>query len=80
MEEILKVTSKEVYECRRCFTRVPNAVEYVAVGIDPDVEVGLDDVVELAGFFVPEKSVRHPDLHTRGKVIEEGRAANKSPH
>jgi hypothetical protein len=57
---------------------VPNAVEYVAIGVDPDVEVGLDDVVELAGFFVPEKSVRHPDLVQDGKMING--ACTEPPH
>ena len=30
--------------------------------MDPDVEVGRQDVVEIADLLVPEESVRHPDL------------------
>ena len=41
----------------------PNAVEYVSVGEDPDVEVWLDDVVELALLLVPEEGVWHPHLN-----------------
>ncbi len=41
---------------------LPDAVQDVPVGIDPDVQVGLDDVVKLSIFFIPEEGVRHPDL------------------
>ena len=41
---------------------LPYAVKDVAVGIDPDVKVGLNDFVKLAVFLVPEKCVWHPDL------------------
>ena len=40
----------------------PYAVQDVPVGEDPDVEVGLDDVMELALLLVPEEGVRHPHL------------------
>lgn len=40
----------------------PDAVEDIAVGEDPDVGVGEDDVVEVACLLVLEKQVRHPDF------------------
>ena len=40
----------------------PDAVEDVTIGEDSDVDVVDQDGVELSGFFVPEKRVRHPDL------------------
>jgi hypothetical protein len=40
----------------------PDAVEDVAVREDPDVQVGLDNVVELALLLVPEEGVWHPHL------------------
>ena len=40
----------------------PYAVEDVAVGIDPDVEVGQDDFVKRALLLVPEEGVGHPHL------------------
>ena len=42
--------------------RDADAVEDVAIGMDPDVEVGGQDVVEIADLLVPEEGVRHPDL------------------
>ena len=42
--------------------RDADAVEDVAIGVNPDVEVGGQDVVEIADLLVPEESVRHPDL------------------
>ena len=42
--------------------RDADAVEDVAIGMNPDVEVGRQDVVEIAKLLVPEESVRHPDL------------------
>ena len=42
--------------------RDPDAVEDVPVRVDPDVEVGGEDVVELSDLLVPEERVRHPDL------------------
>ena len=41
---------------------VPDAVEDIAVGEDPDVDVVDQDRVKLTGFLIPEKRVRHPDL------------------
>ena len=41
---------------------LPDAVEDVPVRVDPDVEVGREDVVELTDLLVPEECVRHPDL------------------
>ena len=41
---------------------LPYAVKDVAVGIDPDVKVGLNDFVKLAVFLVAEKRVWHPNL------------------
>jgi hypothetical protein len=46
----------------------PDAVEYVSVGEDSDIEVGLDDVVELALLLVPEEGVRHPNLKNNKSV------------
>ena len=45
--------------------RHADAVEDVAVGEDAHVEVGLDDVVELAVLLVTEEGVRHPHLPVR---------------
>ena len=42
--------------------RDADAVEDVPIGMNPDVEVGRQDVVEIAKLLVPEESVRHPDL------------------
>ena len=42
--------------------RDADAVEDVAIGVNPDVEVRRQDVVEIAKLLVPEESVRHPDL------------------
>ena len=50
----------------------PDAVQHVSVGVDPDVEVGLDDVVELSVLLVAEEGVRHPDLGAvrHGEVLD----------
>ena len=40
----------------------PDAVEHFPSRVDPDVNIGHDDVVEVAGFLVLEKCVRHPHL------------------
>ena len=45
--------------------RHADAVQDVAVGEDAHVEVGLDDVVELAVLLVTEEGVRHPHLPVR---------------
>ena len=50
----------------------PDTVEDVAVGEDPDVKVGGEDVVEGADFLVPEEGVGHPDFAGVG----EGEVAN----
>ena len=42
--------------------RDADAVEHVPVRVDPDVEVGGEDVVEVADLLVPEECVGHPDL------------------
>ena len=42
--------------------RDPDGVEDVAVGEDPHVEVGLEDVVEPTDLLVAEEGVRHPNL------------------
>ena len=42
--------------------RDADAVEDVPVGMDPDVEVGGEDVVEVSNLLVPEEGVRHPNL------------------
>ncbi len=41
---------------------LPDAIEDVAVGKHPDVDVVDEDGVELAGLLVPEKRVRHPNF------------------
>ena len=41
---------------------LPDAVEDVPVRVDPDVEVGGEDVVEGSNLLVPEERVRHPHL------------------
>ena len=40
----------------------PDAVEHFPSRVDPDVNIGHDDVVEVARLLVPEEGVRHPDL------------------
>ena len=40
----------------------PDAVEDLAGGVDSDVDVGDDDVVEVASLLILEKCVRHPDF------------------
>ena len=47
--------------------RDADTVENVAVRVDSDVEVGRQNVVELANLLVPEESVRHPDLADVGQ-------------
>ena len=42
--------------------RDTNAVQDVAVREDADVDIVYEDVVEVAGLFVAEESVRHPNL------------------
>ena len=42
--------------------RDADAVEDVPVGMDSNVEVGGEDVVEVANLLVPEEGVRHPNL------------------
>jgi hypothetical protein len=37
----------------RYFSPLPNAVEDVSIGKDPDVEVGCEDTVKGANFFIP---------------------------
>ena len=39
----------------------PDTVEDVAIWKDPDVQVGQDDVVEVAVLFVLEEKVGHPN-------------------
>ena len=41
---------------------LPNTVEDVPVGEDPDIDVWNEDVVEPAFLLIPEEGVRHPDL------------------
>ena len=49
--------------CRPAAGRAsPDAVQHVPVGIDPDVKVGREDLVEPADLLVPEEGVRHPHL------------------
>ena len=52
--------------------RDADAVEDVPVGVDPDVEVGGEDVVELSDLLVPEESVWHPDLADvrQGEILD----------
>ena len=41
---------------------LPDAVENITIRVDPDVEVGGEDVVEGTDLLVPEECVRHPHL------------------
>ena len=41
---------------------VPDTIQDVSVWKDSDVDVVDEDRVKLSGFFVPEKSVRHPNF------------------
>ena len=54
--------SEQIKQISSALLILPYAVKDVAVGIDSDVKVGLNDFVELAVFLVPEKCVWHPDL------------------
>ena len=49
------------------FSLIPDAVENITIRVDPDVEVGGEDVVELSDLLVPEERVRHPDLADVGE-------------
>jgi hypothetical protein len=42
--------------------RLPDAVKDVAVGINAHVDVGHDQIVEVAVSLVGEEQIRHPDL------------------
>ena len=44
------------------YNLLPDAVENIPIRVDPDVEVGGQDVVEGTDLFVPEECVRHPHL------------------
>ena len=44
------------------FRHPPDAVQNFAFRVDPDVDVGHDDVVEVSSLLVLEKRVRHPDF------------------
>ena len=50
----------------------PDAVEDITVWINPDVEIGGQDVVEGSDLLVPEECIRHPDLAS----IREGQVAD----
>ena len=43
-------------------TALPDAVQNLAVGVDADIHIGHDDVVEVTRLLVLEEGVRHPDL------------------
>ena len=45
---------------KTCCNVLPDAVEDASVGEDADVDVGHDDVVEVALSFVGEEQVGHP--------------------
>ena len=44
------------------YNLLPDAVENIPIRVDPDVEVGGEDVVEGSNLLVPEERVRHPHL------------------
>ena len=44
------------------FSFLPYAVEDLSIWEDSDVDVGHDDVVEVAGFLVLKESIGHPHL------------------
>ena len=47
--------------------RHPDTEEDRAVSVQPDVEVGNENIVHGAAPLVPEESVRHPDLADVGQ-------------
>ena len=49
------------------FISLPYAVENVSVWVDPDVQVGLDDVVKVSILFIAKKCIWHPNLPGIGK-------------
>ena len=54
------------------FPHSPDAVEDAAVGVDADVQVGQNDVMEVSLLLVLEEEVRHPH-HLRlgqGQVLD----------
>lgn len=53
---------------------LPNAVENVSIGKDSDVEVGLDDLVEVALLLIAEEGVGHPHLAR----VRQGKVANST--
>ena len=40
----------------------PDAVQHLAIGVDPHIDVGHDDVVKVTSFLVLEECVWHPHL------------------
>lgn len=46
---------------------LPYTIENIAVGIDPDIDVGHNYLVLLCLLFIPEEGVRHPNF---GRVRE----------
>ena len=58
--------------CIHCMSNPPDTVQHVAVWVDADVKVWSKDGVESADFFIPEESVRHPDLAgvRQGQVLD----------
>lgn len=51
---------------------VPDAIENLAIGEDPDVDVGHDNLVLPGLFLVAEECVWHPDLGriSQGQVFQ----------
>ena len=41
---------------------IPDAVQNIPIRVDPDVEVGGENIMEGTDLFIPEECVRHPHL------------------
>ena len=52
--------------------RHSDAVEHIAIGEDPHIEVGLDDVVELSLLLISEEAVWHPNFGAvcHGEILD----------
>ena len=52
------VTTK-IFQSNR-YMHLPDAVENITIRIDPDIQVGSEDVVKGSNFLISEEGIRHP--------------------
>lgn len=46
----------------RAGQRHPDTVQDISIWVNPDIQVGLKDIVETADLLIPEEGIRHPHL------------------